>query len=88
MYREHGTRDCQRGENALWIAAGVVALGGFVIQQPVAPRRRKADSDVTLAQMPNDQAKYSSFHIAQVYSFRGEADEAFKWSLVCAGLPP
>jgi tetratricopeptide (TPR) repeat protein len=41
--------------------------------------RRKADSDVALAQMLKDQAKNSAFYIAQVYSFRGEADEAFKW---------
>ena len=41
--------------------------------------RRKADSDVALAQMLKDQAKHNPFYIAQVYAFRGESDEAFKW---------
>jgi TolB-like protein/Tfp pilus assembly protein PilF len=41
--------------------------------------RRKADSDEALAQMLKDQAKHNPFYIAQVYAFRGESDEAFKW---------
>jgi TolB-like protein/Tfp pilus assembly protein PilF len=41
--------------------------------------RRKADSDVALAQMLKDQAKRNPFYIAQVYAFRGESDEAFQW---------
>jgi len=41
--------------------------------------RRKADSDVALAQMLKDQAKHNPFYVAQVYAFRGESDEAFKW---------
>jgi TolB-like protein/Flp pilus assembly protein TadD len=41
--------------------------------------RRKADSDIALAQMLSDQAKLNPFYIAQVYAFRGESDEAFKW---------
>jgi TolB-like protein/Flp pilus assembly protein TadD len=41
--------------------------------------RRKADSDAALAQMLKDQAKHNPFYIAQVYAFRGESDEAFKW---------
>jgi TolB-like protein len=41
--------------------------------------RRKADSDVALAQMLKDQAKRNPFYIAQVYAFRGGSDEAFQW---------
>ena len=41
--------------------------------------RRKADSDVALAQMLKDQAKHNPYYIAQVYAFRGESDEAFNW---------
>jgi TolB-like protein/Tfp pilus assembly protein PilF len=41
--------------------------------------RRKADSDAALAQMLKDQANHNPFYIAQVYAFRGESDEAFKW---------
>ena len=41
--------------------------------------RQKADSDVALAQMLKDQAKHDPYYIAQVYAFRGESDEAFKW---------
>jgi hypothetical protein len=40
---------------------------------------RKADSDAALAQMLKDQANHNPFYIAQVYAFRGESDEAFKW---------
>ena len=41
--------------------------------------RRKADSDVALAQMLKDQSKHNPYYIAQVYAFRGESDEAFNW---------
>jgi TolB-like protein len=40
---------------------------------------RKADSDAALAQMAKSQADHDPFHIALVYAFRGESDEAFKW---------
>jgi TolB-like protein/Flp pilus assembly protein TadD len=38
----------------------------------------KADSDAALAQMLERQTNHPYF-IAQVYAYRGEADEAFKW---------
>lgn len=41
--------------------------------------RQKADSDLALAQMLKDHAKHDPYYIAQVYAFRGESDEAFKW---------
>jgi TolB-like protein len=40
---------------------------------------RKADSDAALARMAKSQADHDPFHIALVYAFRGESDEAFKW---------
>jgi TolB-like protein/Flp pilus assembly protein TadD len=40
---------------------------------------RKADSDAALAQMAKGQADHDPFHIALVYAFRGESDDAFKW---------
>jgi hypothetical protein len=40
---------------------------------------RKADSDSALAQMAKGQADHDPFHIALVYAFRGESDDAFKW---------
>jgi adenylate cyclase len=40
---------------------------------------RQADSDAALTQMLNSQADHHPFHIALVYAFRGEADEALKW---------
>jgi TolB-like protein len=40
---------------------------------------RKADSDEALAQMAKRQADHDPFHMALVYAFRGESDEAFKW---------
>jgi TolB-like protein len=40
---------------------------------------RKSDSDAALAQMIKDQAAQHPFLIAEVYAFRGETDEAFKW---------
>jgi TolB-like protein/Flp pilus assembly protein TadD len=39
---------------------------------------RKADSDAALAQMLSTEAPHP-YLIAQVYAFRGESDEAFKW---------
>jgi hypothetical protein len=38
----------------------------------------KADSDAALAAMLNKDAAHP-YLIAQVYAFRGESDEAFKW---------
>jgi TolB-like protein/cytochrome c-type biogenesis protein CcmH/NrfG len=40
---------------------------------------RNADSNAALAQMLSNAADRYPFQIAQVYAFRGEADEAFKW---------
>ena len=40
---------------------------------------RKSDSDAALAQMLQSQSEHHPFLITQVYAFRGEADEAFKW---------
>jgi TolB-like protein len=40
---------------------------------------RKGDSDAALAQMVKSHADSDPFHIALVYAFRGESDEAFKW---------
>jgi TolB-like protein len=40
---------------------------------------RKADSNTALAQLLNNHADRYSFRIAQVYGFRGDADEALKW---------
>ena len=40
---------------------------------------RKPDSDAALAQMLQSQGEHHPFLIAQVYAFRGEPDEAFKW---------
>lgn len=40
---------------------------------------RKADSDAALAQMLNSYANRHPFYIAEVYAFRRESDEAFKW---------
>jgi TolB-like protein/Flp pilus assembly protein TadD len=39
---------------------------------------RKADSDTALAQMLKTEAAHPYF-VAQLYAFRGETDEAFKW---------
>jgi tetratricopeptide (TPR) repeat protein len=39
----------------------------------------KADSDAALSQLLKSQADRTSFLIADVYGFRGEPDEAFKW---------
>jgi tetratricopeptide (TPR) repeat protein len=39
---------------------------------------RKGDSTAALAQMLKSQSNHP-FAIAQVYAFRGESDEAFKW---------
>jgi tetratricopeptide (TPR) repeat protein len=40
---------------------------------------RKTDSDAALAQMLKSAADRYTFHIAQVYAFRGETDEPFNW---------
>jgi tetratricopeptide (TPR) repeat protein len=40
---------------------------------------RKADSDAALAQMIKEHADDSAFAIAEVYAFRGQADEAMNW---------
>jgi TolB-like protein len=40
---------------------------------------RNAESDAALAQMAKGQADHDPFHIALVYAFRDESDEAFKW---------
>lgn len=40
---------------------------------------RQADSDAALTQMLKSQADHHPFHIALVFAFRGEADEALKW---------
>jgi adenylate cyclase len=40
---------------------------------------RKLESDAALTQMIKSQADHDPFHIALVYAFRGESDEAFKW---------
>jgi tetratricopeptide (TPR) repeat protein len=39
----------------------------------------RTDSDAALAQMLKSAADRYPFQIAQVYAFRGEADEALKW---------
>ena len=39
----------------------------------------KAESDAALAELIRAQEKQSSFYIAEVYAFRGEADRAFEW---------
>lgn len=39
---------------------------------------RKADSDTALAQMLKSEATHP-YIVAQIYAFRGETDEAFKW---------
>jgi TolB-like protein/Tfp pilus assembly protein PilF len=41
--------------------------------------RRKLESDAVLTQMIKSQADHDPFHIALVYAFRGESDEAFEW---------
>jgi len=40
---------------------------------------RKADSDAALAALIAKHEKDSSYNIAYVYAFRGEADKAFAW---------
>jgi TolB-like protein/Tfp pilus assembly protein PilF len=40
---------------------------------------RKADSDAALAEMLQKDAEGNAFGIAQVYSFRGQSDEAMHW---------
>ena len=40
---------------------------------------RKADSDAALAALIAKYKKESSYNIAYVYAFRGEADKAFAW---------
>jgi TolB-like protein len=40
---------------------------------------RKADSDAALARMLKEQADGNAFGIAEVYAFRGQADEAMHW---------
>jgi len=40
---------------------------------------RKMDSDAALAKMVKDQAKDNAYGVAEVYAFRGEKDQAFKW---------
>jgi TolB-like protein/predicted Ser/Thr protein kinase len=40
---------------------------------------RKADSDSALARMLKVQADTNAFGIAEVYAFRGQADEAMQW---------
>ena len=40
---------------------------------------RKAESDATLATLIKDDADVGAFQIAEVYSGRGEKDEAFAW---------
>jgi TolB-like protein/thioredoxin-like negative regulator of GroEL len=40
---------------------------------------KKTDSDLALAQLLKSQSNHSPFYIAQVYAYRGELDEAFKW---------
>ena len=40
---------------------------------------RKADSDAALAALIAKDEKESSYNIAYVYAFRGEADKAFAW---------
>jgi TolB-like protein len=64
------TEMLKEGEDATRLGGSAMAY--FVL-------RRKADSDLALAQMLKDQAKRNPFYVAQVYAFRGEPDEAFKW---------
>jgi tetratricopeptide (TPR) repeat protein len=40
---------------------------------------QKQKSDRALAELIAKYQKYSGFQIAEIYAFRGEADEAFKW---------
>jgi adenylate cyclase len=40
---------------------------------------RAADADTTLARMIKEQAADNAFHIASVYAFRGQSDEAMLW---------
>jgi adenylate cyclase len=40
---------------------------------------RKADSDAALARMLKEQADGNAFGIAEVYAFRGQADDAMHW---------
>jgi TolB-like protein len=40
---------------------------------------RRVESDVALSKLLESHAEHYAFRIAQVYGFRGEADEALKW---------
>jgi TolB-like protein/Tfp pilus assembly protein PilF len=40
---------------------------------------RKPDSDAALAQMVKSRADRHAFQIAQIFAYRGQSDEAFKW---------
>ncbi len=40
---------------------------------------RKAESDAALADLIAKDEKESSYNIAYVYAYRGEADKAFEW---------
>jgi hypothetical protein len=55
--------------------------GGRLVGSAVAyfALGRKADSDAALAKLLESQAEHHPFRIAQVYGFRGESDDAFKW---------
>jgi serine/threonine-protein kinase len=40
---------------------------------------RVADSDLALAELRKKYSAVDSFEIAEIYAYRGEADQAFSW---------
>lgn len=78
-----GVADLFEGKNAEALAAAQKETSEFArgVVSAVAlwNLERKPESDVALATLLKDDADVSAFQIAEVYSGRGDKDQAFAW---------
>jgi TolB-like protein/DNA-binding winged helix-turn-helix (wHTH) protein/Flp pilus assembly protein TadD len=61
--------------------AKIPAGGEHSVGEALAYRAlgRKAEADAALQKLINDYHEQAAFQVAEVYAFRGEADQAFQW---------
>ena len=71
-----GQRDAALAEAQLETDDATRLVGLAIVYHSL---ERKVDSDAALAQLQNDPADVFAFGIAEVYAYRGEADQALQW---------